>query len=105
MEIIRKKPKHVCLEYKIEIVLLKGNIKKPKELSEKALKNGKEQRTTGHIVSEGNRHYIEICESPLPGTNCTLGMVRDITKEEEIDRDLKNAEHELEQLQTERRFQ
>lgn len=60
----------------------------PKELSQRALRDGKPQYINGHIVTEGKRHFVEISENPLPGSDCTLGIAKDITKQAEIDTEL-----------------
>ena len=66
----------------------KGGIKKPKELAQLALETGSSQKENGHLISGGKRHFVEISESPLPGSSYTFGMVRDITREEELNTEI-----------------
>lgn len=66
----------------------KSKTKNPKELAKIALNAGEVQKTNCHIISGGKRHFVEVTESPLPGSNFTFGMVRDITREEELDTEL-----------------
>lgn len=66
----------------------KGKPVSLKDLAKRALKDGNTQHTNGHVIIAGKRRYIEISEHPLDGSDCTLGMAKDITKEEEIDTEL-----------------
>ena len=66
----------------------KGGVKNLKDLAKKALRDGIEQKTQGHIIIEGKRHFVEISESPIAGSDNILGIARDISREEEIHTEL-----------------
>ena len=66
----------------------KGGIKNLKEMARKALRDGAEHKTQGHIIIEGNRHFVEISESPITGSDNILGIARDISREAEIHTEL-----------------
>lgn len=66
----------------------KTKVKTPKQMAKMALDNGLSQKENCHIISGGHRHFVEISESPLPGSHFTFGMLRDITREEELNTEL-----------------
>lgn len=73
----------------IEIMISpKSQGRPPKDLARDALRDGKPQQSTTHIIVGGKRRWVEITEMPLPGTHQTLGYLRDITREEEIQSEL-----------------
>ena len=61
---------------------------KPKSLAQKALTYGEAQAMTSHIICGGKRRYINMSEAPLSGSNFTIGIIHDLTREEEIDKEL-----------------
>ncbi len=75
-------------------------------LAQKALDLGHGVTATGYVVVEGNRHLMELSELPLSsgGQSLTLGMARNINREEELEKSFKRyriANNELlEQLAT-----
>ncbi len=66
----------------------KNTALKPKALAQKCLIQGAEQTMRAHIIADGNRRFINIAESPLSGTDSTIGMINDLTREEDIDNEL-----------------
>ncbi len=79
----------------------------PKDLSAKARQTGERQSMATHIVIDGKRRYLEFLEIPLCDENdrqMTIGVARDISREEELEKDQKRyiaANKELlEQLRT-----
>lgn len=96
-------PAEVIADQK-EIAVTKSKGLKPKELAREALAHGSAQETKVHAIMNGKRKYIHMTETPLPGTGQTLGIARDISREEELERDIKRyaqAHQELmEQLRT-----
>ncbi|MEM6811241.1 MAG: ATP-binding protein [Pseudomonadota bacterium] len=65
----------------------KALLKSPKELAERALQKGEEQKVACHIIASGKRLYGEIVERPLNGTDMTIGFLKDLTKEKEATTD------------------
>lgn len=82
----------------------KGGAKNLKAMTQKVLRDGEKQAITGHIVIDGKRHFVEISESPVSGSDHVLGVMRDLSREEEIntelDRHLAANNTLLEQLQS-----
>ncbi len=73
----------------IEIMISpKSQGRPPKDLARDALAEGKPQISLCHIIVGGKRRWVEITEMPLPGTHQTLGYLRDLTREEEIQGEL-----------------
>ena len=83
---------------------LKSSQKPLKGLAQAALDSGAPESTRGHIILGGVRHLLDIQEIPLTGTGMTLGIARDLTREEELETEQKrytSAHNELlEQLGT-----
>ncbi len=59
-----------------------------RDMARDALAEGKIQSLRSHVIVDGKRRWMEIQEMPLPGTHQTLGLARDITREEEIQTEL-----------------
>ena len=55
----------------------------------KALKESQPQTAQAHVITGGDRLLMNIFEIPVPQHNMTLGVARDITKQEEIESELK----------------
>lgn len=87
-KIVGDTPATILVEQKEISVSSKDKGKTPKEMAAAALSQGKEQKASRHIISEGNRYLVEISERPVAGSDYTLGMARDITREEELDTEL-----------------
>ncbi|HPF78441.1 MAG TPA: PAS-domain containing protein [Alphaproteobacteria bacterium] len=80
------------LAEQLEIIISaknKGKVISIKQMAQDALKTGQPQKQNCHLIAAGKRHYVEITESPLPGSNYTFGMILDHTKEEELVTELK----------------
>lgn len=76
-------------EGQIEIAISqKGQGRAPKDMARDALAEGKPQIARTHIIVGGKRRWMELSEIPLPGTSQTLGIARDLTREEELQADL-----------------
>jgi signal transduction histidine kinase len=86
------------------IVSTKSQGRTPKDMARDALAEGKAQVHRCHVIVGGKRRWMELQEIPLPGTHQTLGLARDITREEEIqtelDRHLAANKTLLEQLRS-----
>lgn len=82
----------------------KTSARAPKDLARDALAEGKPQISRCHVISGGKRRWMELQETPLPGTHQTFGLARDLTREEEIqaelDRHLAANKTLLEQLRS-----
>ena len=72
----------------VEIILPAKSARTPKDMARDALAEGKAQILHTHVIVGGKRRWMELTEMPLPGTHQTLGMARDITREEEIQSEL-----------------
>lgn len=81
-------PATVIAEQK-EIAVTKGKGPKAKELAQQALAEGAPKAAQVHAIMNGKRRFIQISETPLPATNQTLGAAQDITREEELEREIK----------------
>lgn len=96
-------PATVIAEQK-EIAVTKGKGPKAKDLAAQALSEGNEQSANVHAIMNGKRRFIRISETPLPSSGQTLGTAQDITREDELEQDIKRyttANKELlEQLRT-----
>lgn len=62
----------------------KSGTRSLRDMAREALNEGKTQTLRSHIIVGGKRRWMEVQEMPLPGTHQTLGLARDITREEEI---------------------
>lgn len=75
-----------------------------KDLAQNALKEGCLQSLESHVIFGGSRKKIYVTEMPVPGSNQTMGFMRDITNEEHLENELKryvSAHKELlQQLRT-----
>ncbi|MEM6780863.1 MAG: ATP-binding protein [Pseudomonadota bacterium] len=81
-------PATVIAEQK-EIAVTKGKGPKAKELAQKALAEGAPQAAQVHAIMNGKRRFISISETPLPASDQTLGAAQDITREEELEQEIK----------------
>ncbi|MBI1259479.1 MAG: PAS domain-containing protein [Chloroflexi bacterium] len=63
----------------------KSNPEAGRALAQAALDKAAAQIAYGHIILGGARKLMEISEIPLPATKLTLGMARDISREEELE--------------------
>lgn len=63
----------------------KGGFKNLKDMARKALRDGQELSQKCYVIIDGNRHFVEISERPVAGTDNLLGSMWDISREEEID--------------------
>lgn len=54
-------------------------------LAQAALDNNAPQTSHAHVVLSGARRLLQVQESPLTGFNLTVGMVEDLTREEELE--------------------
>lgn len=83
---------------------IKGKKGSGRLLAQQALDTGKPQNIGGHIIMSGKRRLMDIQEIPLAASGITLGMARDISREEELEIESKrymSANNELlEQLGT-----
>lgn len=96
-------PATIIAEQK-EIAVTKGKGPKARELAQKALAEGAAQTAQVHAIMNGKRRFIHLSETPLPSSDQTLGTAQDITREEELQQEIKrytSANKELlEQLRT-----
>ena len=60
-----------------------------KDLALKAVKSGRPQQNTMHVISGGKRLLLRIFENPVPGKNFTVGFAEDITQQEDLENELK----------------
>jgi PAS domain S-box-containing protein len=67
---------------------LKSGARTLKDMARDALTEGRPQSIHSHVIVNGKRRWMELQEIPLPGTHQTLGIARDITREEEIQTEL-----------------
>lgn len=81
-------PATVIAEQK-EIAVTKGKGPKAKELAQKALAEGAGQNAQVHAIMNGKRRFINLSENPLPSSDQTLGTAQDITREEELQQEIK----------------
>lgn len=78
-----------ALDAQVEIAISqKGQGRSPKEMARDALADGKAQTSKTHIIAHGKRRWVELSEIPLAGSGGTVGLLRDLTREEEIQSDL-----------------
>lgn len=90
-KMIGETPATILVEQK-EISITSKNKSKsctPRDLAQKSIANGTVETITSHIIAEGKRHFVKISESPLSGSNYTLGMMQDISREEELNTEIK----------------
>lgn len=67
-------------------------------LAAEALKMGKAQETKAHAIFKGNRLLMKITEIPLGPLNMTLGIAYNITREEELENELKRYQSSTREL-------
>lgn len=67
------------------------NTKQARTLAQKAMQLSKAQTERNHIITNGERRYVEITERPLTGTSKNLGYMRDLS-------DLNQAIEDLEKI-------
>ena len=73
----------------LELVLVaKSQSRRPKDLARDAVTEGRPQSARVHAIIGGQRHLMDIEERPLPGTANTVGIAKDLTREEEIGAEL-----------------
>lgn len=58
-------------------------------LAQAVLDSGKAETVTAHVIAGGSRRLMAIQEIPLPAFHGTLGIARDITREEELETEQK----------------
>lgn len=82
----------------------KGGGEPGRALAQQALDSAQPESAQGHIILRGSRRLMDIQEIPLPASRMTLGIARDISREEELETGQKryaSANNELlEQLGT-----
>lgn len=84
----------------------KGEDFKPagRELAALALETKTAQETRAHVITDGKRLLMRICESPDPDQNTSIGFAEDISAQEELESELKRykdtTKELLEQLRT-----
>jgi PAS domain-containing protein len=75
-----------------------------RDMASLALKQGAPQTVRAHAIVGGKRRLLDIAEIPLPTTSRTLGMAQDMTRSEELEKELSRYhganEQLLEQLRT-----
>ncbi len=62
-----------------------GNTASPREMAAAALASGEPQKDRRHITAQGERRLFEVIEQGLKHLNVTVGVARDITREEELE--------------------
>lgn len=62
-----------------------GTALSPRDMAQAALASGEPQKEHRHMISQGERRFVEIVEYPLKHLNVTVGVVRDMTREEELE--------------------
>jgi len=75
-------------QIEVSIKLKDSKAKNIKDFAQSVSSSGKAQTLTGHIISKGKRHYVEITETPIQGKMQTLGLLQDLSREEELDTEL-----------------
>ena len=84
----------------------KGEEYKPagRELAALALESNVLQETKLHVIADGKRLLMRICENPDPDRNASIGFAEDISAQEELESELKRykdtTKELLEQLRT-----
>ena len=75
-----------------------------KDLAAKAMETGGQQSSNAHINIGGKRLLMKIIEKPLHGLNMTLGLCEDISRQEELETEMKRYQSSnielLEQLRS-----
>lgn len=69
-----------------------------KTLAKKALKGGKAIDTKAHAILKGKRHLMRISEIPLQPLNMTLGIAYNVTREEDLENELKRNKSSNQEL-------
>ncbi len=72
----------------ISIKLKESKAKTVKNLAKLSHDNNAPEKANGHIVIKGKRHFVEITEAPIKDQDNYFGMLRDLTREEELDTEL-----------------
>lgn len=72
----------------ISVKFKDSKIKNIQDLAQKAYQSKGSQTATGHIISNGKRHFVEVIENRVAGMDTTFGFIRDLTREEELDTEL-----------------
>lgn len=76
----------------------------PKEMAKTALATGEPQSARSHVILKGQRKWMLLNEIPLSQNGGTVGFAFDLTREEELERDLErertSTKGMLEQLRT-----
>lgn len=74
------------------------------ELSQKAIDTGEVQYQENHAVVDGKRRLLRVVITPIEGMSCTIGMAKDITRQEEVETEFKHFQQNtnvlLQQMQT-----
>lgn len=105
-DIVGIENKKVILEQKEFSVSPKDKtiLSSPRDLAKKALNEGIAQNIQCHITTGGNRYFIELNELPVLGTDMTLGILKDLTDQQEetgkYERDLSANKNLLENLRS-----
>ncbi len=60
----------------------------PRDLAAKAMDSGRPQNAQATIIAGGKRRRMLIQEGPLPGAAQSVGLAQDISREEELEKDL-----------------
>lgn len=81
-----------------------GGMQPGREMAKAAFDSGETQRVRSHVIIDGDRLLMNIVEIPLKDLNMTVGLALNITREEELEAELKRFESAnrdlLEQLGT-----
>ena len=95
------------IELRVNARKIKGSTDKPVfgiKLAASALKDNEKKTTEGHINMGGKRILMKVIETPLSELEMTLGLCEDISREEELESELKRYQSStielLEQLRT-----
>ncbi len=89
----------------VEIVTAgKAKAPPPKDMAKTALSTGETQSVRSHVIIKGQRKMMLLTELPLPRHGGTMGFALDLTREEELERELEReramTKGMLEQLRT-----
>jgi len=94
----------IAEQRELSVKTTKKGTEQIKSLAQQALDSGKGESLQGHIILRGSRRLMDVHELPLPGAQMTLGIARDVSREEELETEQKryaSANNELlEQLGT-----
>lgn len=97
-------PQQIVTE-QVEIITTgKNKSAPPKEMAKTALSTGEAQSARSHVIIKGQRKMMLLTEMPLPHHGGTVGFALDLTREEELERELTRersmTKNMLEQLRT-----